>query len=120
MAGKERKGGCLTSAAWMAEAAQVSSAAAVDAVEPDDPLTLATATQQGGRRELGQGENSAATLLQGGEGRVGAANDRDSPRTASSDAGDEAVVQGSSGRDCARHALRFEWRRRPARSGEQL
>jgi hypothetical protein len=48
MAEKERKGGCLTGATWMAEAARVSSAAVVDATEPDDPLTLVTATQQGG------------------------------------------------------------------------
>jgi hypothetical protein len=109
MAEKERKGGCITGVAWMAEAAQVSSAAVVDVMEPDDPLTLAMTTQ-GGRWELGQGENSAATLLQGGEGRAGAANGRGSPRAASSDAGAGAVVQGSSGSGHAWHALRFEWR----------
>jgi hypothetical protein len=68
----------------------------------------------------GQGENSAATLLQGGEGRVGVANGRGSPWTASFDAGAGAVVQGGSESGRARHVSRFERRRRPSQSGEQL
>jgi hypothetical protein len=55
MAQKERKGGGLTCAAWMVEAARVSSVAVVDTMEPNNLLTLATATQQGGRRELEDG-----------------------------------------------------------------
>jgi hypothetical protein len=47
MAEKERKGGCLTGVAWMAKAARVNSKVVVDAMEPDDPLTMVTATQQG-------------------------------------------------------------------------
>jgi hypothetical protein len=47
MAEKAKKGGGLTGAAWMLEAARVSLAVVVDATEPNDLLTLVTANQQG-------------------------------------------------------------------------
>jgi hypothetical protein len=62
--GKGEEGSDITGATRMVEAAPASSVAMVDATEPDDLLTLATATQQGRHRELE--ENSVAALLQGG------------------------------------------------------
>jgi hypothetical protein len=72
------------------------------------------------RQQLGQGENSGAALLQGGAGCVGTANGSSSPRTVSSDAGGGVVVQGSSGRGHAWHALKFGRQRQPVQSGKQL
>jgi hypothetical protein len=53
MAEKERKAGGLAWHGWQRRLEWAW--AVVDAMEPDDLLTLATATQQGGRRELEDG-----------------------------------------------------------------
>jgi hypothetical protein len=96
MAEKDRKGGCLTGVAWMAEAARVSSAAVIDATELDEPShwrRLPSKADDGSWARERTVWRLCSKAVRDTWARL-TANGCGSPRTVSSDAGARAVVQG--------------------------